>query len=77
MSEVSVAPANGSNQNTIMLALASLRYDVAFDVYFDIAKQPSPVPLAIAFMWNIHVLLILLNPRFELLQQPQMRLDAH
>jgi hypothetical protein len=40
MSEVSVAPANGFGRNTIMFAV---------DVYFDIAKQPSPVTLAIAF----------------------------
>ena len=52
MSEVSVAPANGSDQNTIMLALVLLRYDVAVDVYFDIAKQPSPIPLAIASIQN-------------------------
>ena len=77
MPEVSVAPANGFDQNTIMLALVLLRYDVAVDVYFDIAKQPSPVPLAIAFIRNIHVLLILLKPQFEWLHQPQMRLDAH
>jgi hypothetical protein len=32
MSEVSVAPANGFDQNTIMLALVLLRYDVAVDV---------------------------------------------
>ena len=77
MPEVSAAPGDGSNQNTIMLALVLLRYDVAVDVYFDIAKQSCPVPLAIAFMRNIYVLLILLNPWFELLQQPQTRLDAH
>jgi len=35
------------------------------DVYFDIAKQPAPVPLAIAFIWNIHVLPILLNPQLN------------
>ena len=77
MSEVSVAPANGFDQNTTMLAFDLLRYDVAVEVYLDIAKQPSPVPLAIAFIWNIHVLPILLNPQFEWLQQPQMQLDAH
>jgi hypothetical protein len=49
MSEVSVAPANGFGRNTIMFALVLLRYTVAVDVYFDIAKQPSPVTLAIAF----------------------------
>ena len=72
MSEVSVAPANGFDQNTIMLALVLLRYDVAVDVYVDIAKHPSPVPLAIAFIRNIHVLLIFLNPQFERLHHPQM-----
>jgi hypothetical protein len=60
-----------------MFALVLLRYDVAVDVYFDIAKQPSPVTLAIAFIRNIHILLILPNPQFEWFQQPQVRLDAH
>jgi hypothetical protein len=76
MSEVSVAPANGFDQNTTMLALVLLRCDVAVDVYFDIAKQLSPVPPAIASILNVHVLLILLHPQFEWLHQPQMRLDA-
>lgn len=38
MSEVSVAPANGFDQNTTMLVLVLLRCDVAVDVYSDICK---------------------------------------
>jgi hypothetical protein len=77
MSEVSVAPANGFDQNTTMLALVLLRYDVVVDVYFDICKATFSRSARNRFHLEHSRSSYSSKPSIEWLQQSQMRLDAH